>query len=109
MRDLNRLLGEKGATIRHFLLRYPHLVFPIALLRGIKRDIGENKRGIFSNKRAIVPNKRAIVFAKRGLIFADARRFPKFFGKKSFSDGLFSHLKAGKARPKEFPPKILRT
>ena len=109
MRGLNMPLDEKRATVRHFLLLHPLLVFPIALLRENKRDIGKIKRAIGRIERAIGFARMDSLFAKGAFISARARRFPEKIQKKSSPNGLFSHLQAGVARPKESPPKISQT
>ncbi len=109
-RGLNVLSGEKRAPPRHLFLRSPPPHFSrYPILRETKRDIGKIKRDIGRTERAIVSTERDIISTKRAIVFAKTRRFPKKITKKSSRDGLFSHLKAGVARPNKFPPKSLRS
>ena len=67
-----RPFSEKRKQSRFFLgliqfFRYPVSFFPIALLRGTKRDIGKIKRAIVQIKREIISTKRALVATKRDL------------------------------------------
>ena len=101
LRGLNRLLGEKRAIARLFLLRHPPLVFPIALLSGTERAIGKIKRDIGQNKRDIGTTERAIGFTKGAIIFISALRLAKKIAKKTSPDGFFSRLNAGIERPKD--------
>ena len=103
--DLNELSADKRAPLLHFFLPRPPSFFPIALLRETKRDIGEIKRDIGQTEWEIVSTKRAIGATKRALVFAKRDKIPKKSQKTTSRGGHFSHLKAGVARPKKYPPK----
>ncbi len=107
--DLNAPLAEKRAPTRHFFLRHPPSFFPMSLLVPRKSAIGKIKRDIGRNKREIISTERGKVSTERALVFAKRDNFSKKIAKTTSRGGLFSHLKAGVAPPKESPSKSLRT